>query len=175
MWGDLVLPAGQVGQKAQRPPFEQVRSVLRTCFAHWNTLPDRVQTDGEPVLIGKPQGTFPSLFALWLKGLGIDHIVIRPGKPTDNAEVERCHRTINDYAVVGHEDADMAQLQHILDQAVYKHNEPKLVSRLGPKWICILGYAVNGSVVTIPERYRSASEAATYGHKPINLRNGITR
>jgi len=52
--------------------------------------------------------------------LGIVHLVIRPGKLTDNAEVERCHRTVNDYAIVGNEDADAKQLQQILDQAVYE-------------------------------------------------------
>jgi len=63
-------------------------------FARWGTLPDEVQTDGEAVLIGRPQDTFPSPFTLWLRGLGITHLRIRPGKPTDNAEVERCHRTV---------------------------------------------------------------------------------
>ena len=118
--GAFVFPAGQVGHKARPVTLEQVRSILRTCFARWGTLPDEVQTDGEPVLIGHPEQVFPSVFTLWLKGLGIDHLVIRPGKPTDNAEVERCHRTVNDYAVVGNERADVAQLQEILGQAVYE-------------------------------------------------------
>lgn len=120
--GAFVFPAGQVGGKAKPPTLEQVRATLRACFAHWNTLPDEIQTDGEPVLIGQAQDSFPSKFTLWLSGLGIDHLVIRPGKPTDNAEVERCHRTINDYAIVGNEDADIFQLQHILDQAVHELN-----------------------------------------------------
>ena len=55
---------------------------------------------------------------LWLQGLGIQHRVTRPGRPTDNAEVERCHRTVHDYAIVGHEDCDPPQLQDILNQAV---------------------------------------------------------
>jgi hypothetical protein len=120
--GAFVFPAGQAGHKPQRPSFEQARSVLRACFAHWHTLPDQVQTDGEPTLIGKPQDAFPSTFTPWLTGLGITHLVIRPGRPTDNAEVERWHRTINDYAIVGHEHADAAQMQHILDQAVHDLN-----------------------------------------------------
>ena len=118
--GAFVFPSGKVGQKAQKVTLGQVRSVLRACFARWGTLPDEVQTDGETVLIGQPQDSFPSLFTLWLAGLGIDHLVIRPGKPTDNAEVERCHRTVNDYAIVGNEDVDVSQLQHILDEAVYE-------------------------------------------------------
>ena len=48
---------------------------------------------------------------------------------------------------------------------------PWLIGR--PKREGILGYAVNRSVVTIPPRYRR--KAATYGHEPINLRNGVTR
>jgi hypothetical protein len=36
--------------------------------------------------------------------------------------VERCHRTLNDYAIVGNEGADVEQLQRILDQAVYELN-----------------------------------------------------
>jgi hypothetical protein len=118
--GAFVFAAGQVGQKSKRATFEQVRSGLRACFALWRTLPDEIQTDGEPLFVGKPQDSFPSLFTLWLVGLGIDHLVIRPGKPTDNAEVERCHRTVHDYAIVGNEDADITHLQHILDEAVHE-------------------------------------------------------
>jgi len=120
--GAFVFPTGKVGQKGKKVTVEQVRSVLRTCFARWGTLPDEIQTDGEPALVGKAQDTYPSPFTLWLKGLGIDHLVIRSGRPTDNAEVERCHRTLNDYAIVGNEDADVEQLQRMLDQAVYELN-----------------------------------------------------
>jgi hypothetical protein len=120
--GAFVFAAGKAGQKAESIRLEQVRSVLRTCFAHWNTLPDEMQTDGDPVLIGHPEEVFPSVFTLWLRGLGIDHLVTRSGRPTDNAEVERCHRTVNDYAIVGNEGADVAHLQEILDQSVYELN-----------------------------------------------------
>jgi hypothetical protein len=54
-----------------------------------------------------------------------------------------------------------------------KHNGPTLVDRPGPKWMRILGIVVKSHGVTIPHRYRR--KAATYGHQPINLRNGITR
>jgi hypothetical protein len=118
--GACVFPAGKVGQKAKRVKFPQLRGGLRTSFALWGTLPDEIQTDGETVFIGQPQDSFPSLFTLWLVGLNIDHLVIRSGMPTDNAEVERGHRTVNDYAIVGNEDAHITQLQHILDGAVHE-------------------------------------------------------
>jgi len=116
----VVFPAQKVKQRPQRVSLEQVRTVLRRCFAQWHTLPDEIQTDGEPVLVATADDAFPSTFTLWLAGLGITHQVIRAGKPTDNAEVERCHRTVTDYALVGNEDQALEPLQTILDQAVHE-------------------------------------------------------
>lgn len=79
-------------------------------------------SDGDTVLVGNHHQSFPTVFTLWLKGLDVEHLVTRPAKPTDNAEVERCHRTVNDYAIVGHEKASVLELQRILDQAVYELN-----------------------------------------------------
>jgi transposase InsO family protein len=118
--GAFVFAAGRVGHPPSNVTFEQVRTVLRQCFARWSMLPSQVQTDGETTLIGRPGDPFPSRFTLWLKGLGIDHLVIRPGTPPDNAEVERCHRTINDYAIIGNEAASLSELQLLLDQAVHE-------------------------------------------------------
>ena len=103
-----------------RVPMEQVRSTLRTAFAHWQTVPEAVQTDGETCLSPSREDSFPSIFTLWLKGLDIVHWLTRPGKPTDNAEVERCHRTVTDYASIGNEDIPQPRLQALLDQAVFE-------------------------------------------------------
>lgn len=116
--GASVFQTGE-HSRYQRVSLEQVQAFLRTCFGRWRTLPSEIQTDHETVLAGKPgEGTFPSRFTLWLKGLDIDHLTIRPGKPTDNAEVERCHRTINEYAIIGNEKVTPDQLQTILDNAL---------------------------------------------------------
>lgn len=115
--GDFVFPTGT---RQRRVKMEEVRTVLRRCFARWGTLPDEVQTDGETVLVNPHKDSFPSTFTLWLKGLDIEHLVIQ--NVTSNAEVERCHRTVNDYAVVGNEDKTPEQLQHILDQSTYELN-----------------------------------------------------
>lgn len=117
--GATVFPAGRVGHYPQRATLAQVQATLRRCFARWNTLPREVQTDSEAVFIGQPQDTFPSGLILWLQGLGIQHLVIRPGKPTDNAEVERCQRTLHDYAIVGNEGCALPELQEVLDQAMH--------------------------------------------------------
>lgn len=115
-----IFPAGRVGRAPRAVTAAQACAVLRIAFARWHTLVDEVQTDSEGVLVPHSPDVFPSRFTLWLAGLGIAHLVIRRGRPTDNAEVERCHRTITDYAVVGNEQADVVRLQQLLDQAVYE-------------------------------------------------------
>jgi transposase InsO family protein len=113
-----LYPTQIVNTRTVRVALEHVRTTLRVCFARWHTLPDEVQTDGESTLVTSRRDDFPTVFTLWLTGLGIAHRVIRPGTPTDNAEVERGHRTLNDYAIIGNEDKPLPQLQTILDQAV---------------------------------------------------------
>ena len=108
------------GKRQRRVKLEEVRAALRLCFARWGTLPGEIQSDGEPVLVNPYQDSFPSAFTLWLKGLGIDHLVIH--NVTSNAEVERCHRTVNDYAVIGNQDKMPAELQRILDHSTYELN-----------------------------------------------------
>jgi len=116
--GAVIHVTEQVNTRTKRVPMEDARSTLRRCFDQWSTLPDEVQTDGEPTLVTRTDDAFPSTFTLWLRGLGIEHLVTRSGKPTDNSEVERCHRTINDYAIVGNEKHPAVELQLILDDSV---------------------------------------------------------
>jgi hypothetical protein len=112
--------AGRVGQAFKKVTAAEAQTTLRRCFAHWHTLPEQVQTDNETTFVGQPQGDFPSRFTLWLVGLDIEHALSRPGQPTDNAEVERGHRTLNDYAIVGNQQAPAPILQNILDQSVHE-------------------------------------------------------
>lgn len=113
-----VTAAGRAGAKPTRVTTCELQTTLRAGFARWHTLPEEVQTDNEPVFVGDTADAFPGLFTLWLAGLGIRHLTIRPGKPTDNAEIERCHRTLYDYAVNGNQHCTGPQLQQVLEQAV---------------------------------------------------------
>ncbi len=121
--GEACIGAQMYPDKSRRVAWRNVQNFLRTCFTHWGTLPEEIQTDREPSLAG-PSGRdgFPTRFTLWLAGLGIVHRLIRPGRSTDNGAVERCHRTINDYAIVGREHLDYQGLNCILDQAVEELN-----------------------------------------------------
>jgi hypothetical protein len=71
--GAVVFPAKKVTTRGEHVTLDQARWVLRRCFTGWNTLPDEVQTDGEPALVN-PGDLLPSLFTLWLKGLGIEQL-----------------------------------------------------------------------------------------------------
>lgn len=113
-----VTPAGRGGHLPTRVTVAELQATLRQGFAYWHTLPEEVQTDNEAVFIGHADSAFPSPFTLWLVGLGMRHVRIRPGRPTDNAEVERCHQTVCNYAVCGNERCTCAELQSVLDHAV---------------------------------------------------------
>jgi transposase InsO family protein len=113
-----VTPAGQAGRKPRRVSVRELQATLRSAFARWHTLPEEVQTDNEPVFVGDTGEALPGVFTLWLVGLGIRHLTIQPGKPTQNAEVERCHQTLCNYAIIGQEDHDCLGLQQTLDRAL---------------------------------------------------------
>jgi hypothetical protein len=118
--GGAVYLAGEVGKSPNKIKLAEVRTTLRRCFMRWGTLPEEVQTDHDTVLVSSHVNKFPSDFTLWLKGLGIKHELIRSGRATDNSEVERCHRTLNDYAIVGNEHMNWRELQRELDRRVDK-------------------------------------------------------
>jgi transposase InsO family protein len=121
--GAYLYPAGKVGHAPLGIHAPEVQQTLRHCFANWHTLPEEIQTDHEKCIAAQRRyNDFPTHFTLWLVGLGIQHRFIRPGKPTDNAEVERQHRTLSDYTLVGNEHLDRLQLQAVIDDAVYELN-----------------------------------------------------
>lgn len=111
------------GRSWRKLHWTEVRQVLREAFTEWGTLPDSVQTDNAHCLAGVPTDPFPGLLTLWLVGLGIQHRLIRPGHPTDQAHIERSHRTLNDFALDDEALLDMAHLQPALDRERAIHNQ----------------------------------------------------
>ena len=84
-------------QRWRKLTLAEIQATLRTAFAQWG-LPLEIQTDREVVYVGSADTNFPSAFTLWLTGLGIQHVVSRSRRPTDQAQVERNHRTLGDMA-----------------------------------------------------------------------------
>jgi hypothetical protein len=107
----------------------EIQVDLRVVFTEFG-LSLGLQTDRERVL-GRPASeAFPTLFTLWLQGLGIDHHFTRPGQATDQAHVERGHRTWNDWLMQPQPTPDLKTYCVQLAKARYMHNEV-LRSRAG--------------------------------------------
>lgn len=108
----------------------EVRDILRDAFTEWQTLPDGVQTDNELALAGGPNDPFPGKLTLWLVGLGVTHRFIRPGCPTDQPQIERNHRTLNDFALDDQAVTGLEPLQQALnrERSMYNHHFPSRAS-----------------------------------------------
>ncbi len=104
------------GKRWRKLTWIEVRSVLRTAFTEWHTLPDSILTDNELCLAGGPNDPFPGHLTFWLAGLGVKHNFIRVGCPTDQSHVERCHRTMDGWAIDDQSTANVQQLQDSLDR-----------------------------------------------------------
>ncbi len=109
----------QQGRKLTLP---EVQDTLRTGFEQFGQ-PLEVQTDHEGVYTGAPQGDFPSPFTLWLQGLGIAHVPSRDRRPTDQAHIERGHRTVGEMAWRDVRPESVRQLQQQLDGTGARYND----------------------------------------------------
>jgi hypothetical protein len=87
--GAFLFPAQQENRYC-KVSFEQYRQALRWSFERWG-MPDRIRTDRERILVPEGDYPYPSVFTLWLAGLGIEHELIR--RVIENGCVERSHRT----------------------------------------------------------------------------------
>jgi hypothetical protein len=122
--------SGKVTTRSRKLTFPEYRQVLRAGFAEFRTLPDRVSTDNELRFLGNPASDFPGRLTLYLVGLGIQHVFIRPGHPTDHAQVERGHRTFDNLVFSEEDLQDLPHLQQALDRErqVYLHSFPSQAS-----------------------------------------------
>jgi transposase InsO family protein len=111
-----------VGKGWQRLRREDHQNVLRLAFGQWG-LPLEVQTDNDDAFAHHTDADFPSLFTLWLVGLGIQHIRSRPHRPTDQAQIERNHRTQGDFVWKDQSFTQLDLLQQALDKARQMYNE----------------------------------------------------
>ncbi len=107
----------------------EIRADLRQVFTQFG-LPEGLQTDRERIYGRPATENFPTLFTLWLAGLGITHHFTRPAQATDQAQVERGHRTWNDWLMQPEPTANLVTYQAELDRARYMHNQV-LSSRAG--------------------------------------------
>ena len=101
--------------------FLEIQNTLRLAFAEWGR-PAEIQTDLETVFAGPIQSDFPMPFTLWLRGLGINHRLSRNRRPTDQAHVERNHRTMGDMSWKDQHPKGLVDFQCQLDQTRHRYN-----------------------------------------------------
>ena len=106
-------------RRLSRPEHQQA---LRMAFSRWG-MPLEVQTDNDGEFVNSIDPTSPSLFTLWLEGLGIRHVLSRPHRPTDQAQVERNHRSQGDFVWKDQTFERVELLQQALDQQCDLYNQ----------------------------------------------------
>jgi hypothetical protein len=90
----------------------QIQAALRLAFGRWGR-PLRLRTDN-----GGPWGStagLPTVFELWLVGLGIDLVLNRPARPQENGVIEKAQGLGKRWAEPG-QCRSAAQLQERLDE-----------------------------------------------------------
>jgi transposase InsO family protein len=99
-------------------------SVIEQGQKRFGISPAVLQTDNEGQMAGSSASDFPALFTLRLVGCGIVHRFTRPHRPTDNAEVERTHRTLGGFVASPADLANLASLRAALQREVdcYNHH-----------------------------------------------------
>jgi transposase len=112
----------QTSKGWQHLHLEEHQQALRQGFCQWG-LPSEVQTDNDPVFAHQTDPSFPTLFTLWLIGLGITHIRSRPHRPTDQPQVERNHRTQGDFVWKDQSFSQFQPFQQALDHNRQLYNE----------------------------------------------------
>jgi len=93
-----------------------VQANLRRVFAHWG-LPDYLRMDRGSVFVGSTRLEWPSPLLLWLVGLGITPLINDPGRPTQNARVERYNRTWQNHVADGANYTSQTAAQQACDTA----------------------------------------------------------
>lgn len=87
-----VIFAGSTARPSKGLTARDIQETLRAVFVRWG-LPRQLRMDRDPLWIGSTRLEWPGTFLLWLVGLGITPVINRPGRPTDNAQIERLQRT----------------------------------------------------------------------------------
>jgi putative transposase len=107
--------------------FMDGRSVAIGAAAAVETLP----AEGPRPMIQSDHGScfIAREFAATLSELGVGHTLIRPHTPTDNAEIERCNRTLGE-KIDAHELADVTEARHVVAAVMDDYNHRRLHSSL---------------------------------------------
>jgi hypothetical protein len=83
-----------VATKDHSPTTSDYQCALRLAFSAFG-MPEHIQSDNGSIFHeNRSTSSFPTIFHLWLVALGITFSFARCRQPTDQADVERSHRTL---------------------------------------------------------------------------------
>lgn len=112
-----------VASLTHSPNTEDYQMAIRLAFCTFG-LPRLIQTDHASVFYdNKSKSPFPTRWHLWLLALGIKVEFSRVRCPTDQAQVERAHRTIGDFAIDNQDFKNWEDLVTKLNQVQKALNE----------------------------------------------------
>ena len=100
----------------------EVQADLRALFCRWG-LPDTLRMDRDSVFVGSCRLEWPGTLLLWLIGLGVQPIINRAYRPTDNPIVERNHQTWQAHVLEGSLYAEVAEVQAATERAFADRRE----------------------------------------------------
>lgn len=104
------------GQPHRGLTSRDVQQALRAVFTRWGR-PQQLRMDRDGLFVGSSRLEWPGVLLLWLVGLGIEPVINRPGRPTDNAQVERLNLTWCHHVGTSRLTRSAAQLQLATDLA----------------------------------------------------------
>lgn len=93
-----------------------IQQALRQIFARWGR-PKQLRMDRDAIWVGSSRLEWPGVLLLWLVGLDILPVINRPGRPTDNAQVERLNRTWLEHVGFSLTNASVTAIQAATDKA----------------------------------------------------------
>ena len=93
-----------------------IQQALRELFTNWGR-PEQLRMDRDSLWVGSTRLEWPGALLLWLVGLDITPVINRPGRPTDNAQIERLNRTWLEQVGLGATTASALEVQDRTDKA----------------------------------------------------------
>lgn len=137
----------------------EIQADLRLLFVRWG-LPDTLRLDRDPLFVGSARLEWPGTLLLWLIGLGVQPVINRAYRPTDNAIVERNHQTWYAHVLDGVAYGSLEALQAATEQAFRDRREYLPTRHPGcnkrPFVVAFPG------LQTVRRRYRAADEAQLF-------------
>ena len=93
-----------------------IQQALRQLFTRWGR-PMQLRMDRDSIWVGSTRLEWPGVLLLWLVGLDILPVINRPGRPTDNAQIERLNRTWLEHVGFSLKTATTVTVQAVTDKA----------------------------------------------------------